>query len=193
MGNGQAPMFSNFGSIFNIRPRHAENTDARLDIRRHDPDQERRRKKDAEAQNNAGFETDDNATVTVEALGIFLVNFLESLQAPGANSAASSKISVQGQTHARESSSHPHIDGEAAKAAGAYRHAPQRNDHAPAAPPPAPTTPAIELAADDVRTIHRLLADLGPLTERGIEYLTIERGESFLASLVAAVEKAKNS
>ncbi|MGB4107484.1 MAG: hypothetical protein WBK55_06785 [Alphaproteobacteria bacterium] len=184
-------MFSNFGSIFNIRPRHAENTDARLDIRRHDPDQERRRKKDSEVQNNPGFETDDNATVTVEALRVFLLNFLESLQAPATGAATSAKISPEAETHVPETPAH--TDGEAAKAADAYRHAAQKKHHAPVTPPPAQAAPAIELAADDVRAIHRLLADLGPLAERGIEYLTIERGKSFLASLTAAVEKAKNS
>jgi hypothetical protein len=49
------------------------------------------------------------------------------------------------------------------------------------------------LANEEVRTIHRLLADLQVLSARGIEGLTIERDESFLASLVAAVRKAINS
>jgi hypothetical protein len=72
-------MFSNFGNIFITRPRHAESTDTRLGIRRHDPEQEGRKKKDGERENEAIFDTDDSATVTVEALRIFLENFLKSL------------------------------------------------------------------------------------------------------------------
>lgn len=175
-------MFSNFGNLFITRSRQAEHADTRLDIRRHDPDQEGRRKKDDTQKENSGFETDDNATVTVEALRVFLENFLVSLQPQ--KSDGGQKI-IAPQNHAPKSAPRTHTDGEASRAAGVYQHVAQKVDRT--APPP------VELAAADIRTIHQLLADLKPLTERGIEYLVIERSDSFLGSLVAAVEKAKNS
>ncbi len=187
-------MFSNFGNLFITRSRQAEHADTRLDIRRHDPDQEGRRKKDDAQKENSGFETDDNATVTVEALRIFLENFLVSLQPQ--KSDGGQKI-VAPQNHAPESAARTHTDGEASRAAGVYQHVAQKVDRT--TPPPAAThthddtPPPVELAAADIRTIHQLLADLKPLTDRGIEYLVIERSDSFLGSLVAAVEKAKNS
>lgn len=185
-------MFSNFGNLFITRSRQAEHADTRLDIRRHDPDQEGRRKKDGEAKENSTFDTDDNATVTVEALRIFLENFLVTLQPQ--KSDGGHKITAP-QNHDPAPAQKPHTDGQAAKAAGVYQHVAQKVDRT------APhiththdeTPPPVELAAADIRAIHQLLADLKPLTERGIEYLVIERSDSFLGSLVAAVEKAKNA
>jgi hypothetical protein len=185
-------MFSNFGNLFITRSRQAEHADTRLDIRRHDPDQEGRRKKDDTQKENSGFETDDNATVTVEALRVFLENFLVSLQPQ--KSDGGNKI-IAPQNHVPESAARPHTDGEAAKAAGVYQHVAQKVDREAkhtASHTHDDTPPPVELAAADIRTIHQLLADLKPLTERGIEYLVIERSDSFLGSLVAAVEKAKN-
>ncbi|MCE7886519.1 MAG: hypothetical protein DYH13_03330 [Alphaproteobacteria bacterium PRO2] len=184
-------MFSTFGNLFITRPRQAEHADTRLDIRRHDPDQEGRRKKDGAPGENVAFDTDDNATVTIEALRIFLENFLVSLQPQ--KSDGGHKITAP-QNHDPELATRPHADGEAAKAAGVYQHVAQKVDrNAPhASHTHDDTPPPVELAAADIRAIHQLLADLGPLTERGIEYLVIERSDSFLGSLVAAVEKAKN-
>jgi hypothetical protein len=189
-------MFSNFGNLFITRSRQAEHADTRLDIRRHDPDQEGRRKKDGAPQENSAFDTDDNATVTIEALRVFLENFLVSLQPQkfDGKSDGGHKI-IPPQNHDPESAFRPHTDGEAAKAAGVYQHVAQKVDRtAPHATHTSDETapPSVELAAADIRAIHQLLADLKPLTERGIEYLVIERSDSFLGSLVAAVEKAKN-
>ena len=73
-------MFSTIGRIFsNQPPRQAENTDTRQDIQRHDPDFERRRKK-RQSEKEEPF-PEDGATVSVEALRIFLENFLKSLSA----------------------------------------------------------------------------------------------------------------
>lgn len=190
-------MFSNFGNLFITRPRQAEHTDTRLGIRRHEPEQEGRRKKDGEQKENPGFETDDNATVTIEALRVFLENFLVSLQPQKSDgkTGGGQKITAP-QNHTPESSpGRPHPDGEAAKAAGVYQHVAQKVDRtAPSATAHTQdeTPPPVELAAADVRAIHQLLADLKPLGARGVEYLVIERSDSFLGSLIAAVEKAKN-
>lgn len=186
-------MFSNLGHIFFNRPRHAESADARLGIRRHDPDQDGRRKKEDGENSGSEFDRDDSATVTVEALRIFLENFLQSITPAAQNVEKNFSAQSAGQNHQPR-----HIDGETAKAVGAYGRTAQKNEHKNEKPiTPTVSAPdtgaATGLNAGEIRAIHGLLADLPELTARGIEYITIERGESFLASLVNAVEKAKNS
>ena len=58
---------------------------------------------------------------------------------------------------------------------------------------PSPDVQKPALENEDVRSIHSLLRDIGVLQTRGIEYLTIERNETFLASLAAAATKALQS
>ncbi len=191
-------MFSTFGNIFVTRPRHAETTDTRQGIRRHDPDQESRRKKGEGETSDALFDTDDSATVTVEALRIFLENFLKSLDVKKPENARTNPAVAEPQTSPEipTSPAQP-VDGEAAKAAGVYQHVAQKVDRtaAPPAPESMETAPSADmlLAASDIRAIHKLLEDLKLLAARGIDYLTIERSDSFLNSLIAAVAKATNS
>jgi hypothetical protein len=181
-------MFSSFGNIFITKPRQAENADTRLGIRHHEPDQERR-KKEEKSEPVSVFDTDDSATVTVDALRAFLENFLKSMTAEKKDGG---KFVAPEQPQAPQNSAPAHHDGAAARAAGAYQHVAKKVDRTqtPEVPADADATPL--LGAADIRTIYKLIEDLKPLSERGIEYLTIERSDSFLNSLVAAVEKAKN-
>jgi hypothetical protein len=183
-------MFSNFGNLFITRPRLAEGTDARLDIRRHDPDQESRRKKDEREQGET-FDTDDSATVSIEALRAFLENFLKTLESEKTDTP---KISASPAAPVPEMQSSPRpVDGAAAAAAGVYKHVAQKVDRTaiPEVSQDAASAPILEAA--DIRIILQLIEDLKPLSACGVEYLIIERGESFLASLVAAVARAKNN
>ncbi|MGB4058467.1 MAG: hypothetical protein WBK77_10335 [Alphaproteobacteria bacterium] len=184
-------MFSSFGNIFITPPRQAESADARLDIRRHDPDQENRRRKRDENSSDAFDGTEDSATVTVEALRLFLENFLKSLEPKkddGVGTLKADLIIPDQDSYAPP----PVVDGAQARAAGVYRHVAQgvEKSAAPIVRPDNVSAPSVELGADDVRTIYKLIDDLKPLIERGITHVTIERGESFLGSLVRAVTMA---
>jgi hypothetical protein len=186
-------MFSGFGNIFAMKPRRTESTDTRLGIRHHDPDQGSHGKRNRKTEPRPGFETDDSTTITVEALRIFLENFLRVIE--NEKDAArpknlNSNIAVLYPVENRNSSSITSRDSQAARAVNAYQHTAHNTaQKIPAAPDPAEEAPSL-LTAPDIDTIHKLIKDLGPLTTRGIEYITIERSDTFLGSLAAAVEKA---
>ena len=182
-------MFSTLGNIFSIKPRQAESTDTRLGIRRHEPEQEQGRKKQKADEGTEFFNTEDEATVSIEALKIFLENFLKSQQEPEKTARPVSQAATA-ETPVQTS----HASGEASQAANAYQATAQTNKKS--APPTASTEESPQgptLQAHEIRTIHTLLNDLSELSARNIEYLRIERSDSFLNSLVAAVEKTRQS
>ncbi len=186
-------MTTNLGNIHNVKPRHAENADARFDIRRHDPDQERRRKEQDSGEKKITFDTYDNAVVSVDALRAFLENFLKSLHKPDTQKNMAAPAEKPEAAPPAESPERA-VSAQATRAASLYQSAAKT---APRAVPPPPAenkkSTQDELGNEDVRTIHRLLSDIAILQARRIEYLKIEKGETFLASLSAAVEKAKGS
>lgn len=199
-------MFSNIGNIFlGSEPRRTESTDTRQAIQRHDPDFEKRRSK-KESRNHEHAEEEDTATVSVESLHLFLDDFLRAQNAPlapengperaseGDEKTAASEQSepAQGQK-APEHHSPP--NGPAAHAAQAYarqaHHQGQSWEESRRQPPSSPDHEHVPLLnAEQIRTIHALLDDLRILSERKILYIRIERGESFLDSLVIAITKA---
>ncbi len=187
---GKLKMFSNaVGNIF--KPREAETTDTKLGIRRHDPDQEGRKKKKSEEDEPTLFSEEDDATVSIEALRVFLDNFLRSLdEAAGEAKTGGGEQQAAHNQNVETTGPQAH-GGEAAQAASAYQataQATSQGSHFDSAPTPGADT---ALESHEMRTIHTLLADLKALSERGVQNLRIERGESFLQSLSAATEKAK--
>jgi hypothetical protein len=185
-------MFSNLAQIVTAKPRHAENADTRLDIRRHDPEQEQRSKKEKREKGET-FDTYDNAVVSIDALRVFLQNFLQSLTTGpgGENVNLSAQDFNAGNDNPDDSETPRPVDAQASRAASVYqtgaKTAPRK--HIPVTE--APEGPLLE--NEDVRRIHGLLRDTAVLTSRGIEYLTIEQRETFLDSLAAAVAKALDS
>lgn len=183
-------MFSNLANIAPNRPRHAEDADARLDIRRHDPEQEQGSKKGKDGEEKSTFDTYDNAVISIASLRVFLENFLQSLSAPVKN--ADINLSAQG-FNGDEQNEEPaprHIDAQASRAASIYQTGAKTAPRTPvqiAAPDEEPL-----LENEDVRKIHGLLRDTAVLLSRGVDFLTIERDETFLDSLAAAVKKALN-
>lgn len=181
-------MFSHIGNIFAPGPRQAEHSDTRQDIRRHDPDQERRRQKRKKAEDEL-FQDDHTASVSVTALRAFLENFLKSLK----TSETAQPVDQTDITPPPQQGRQP--SGQNAYAASAYQHVAEAR-----APKSSmlegvddTTAPAIQLDASEVRTIHTLLEDLKILQERKIEHIRIVRHESFLQSLVEAVHAIKNA
>lgn len=184
-------MFSSVSNIFSVKPREAESADTRLGIRRHDPDQERSKKKSKDEEEKVFFNDGDEATVSVEALQIFLENFLRSLLQTAGTPAAPVARTRQAPDVVSTNTNAGMRDGAAAYAASAYRQASfsARNksyfDSAPV------QNDAIGLESHEVRTIYSLLSDLNILAQQNVKTLHIERGGTFLQSLVAAVEKGK--
>lgn len=189
-------MFTALRNIFTRPPRQAESSDTRQEIRRQDPDQQRRKPKNNDRNEAKIFGDYDEATVSVKALRLFLKNLLKSAGAnPQVGSSQKKETPVP---PARPSPSPeqraPEAESPAARAAGVYEAASRKEhsggfsiDDTPAAPP----AESVPLKSEEMRTIHALLADLQILSEKKVEYLRIERSETFLDSLVQAVEKAK--
>ena len=188
-------MFSNLAQIV-TKPRHAENTDARLDIRRHDPEQEQGSKKDKREKGET-FDTYDNAVVSIDALRVFLQNFLESLTSKSGDENVSlsaqgfnTRFNADNDNPAEDEAPRP-LDAQASRAASIYQTGAKTAPRKYIPVTQAPEGPLLE--NEDVRRIHGLLRDTAVLTSRGVEYLTIEQRETFLDSLAAAVAQALNT
>jgi hypothetical protein len=175
-------MFSSFGNIFSsIKPRQTEAADTRLNIRHHDPEQQGKHGKKNERETPLP-ETMDNATVSVEALRLFLINFLRELE----HEAGEHKtISAQTPDPAAPLRTEP--DTAAARAASAYRASVIKTHDT--APPEIHERPLH--ASPNISAVHKLITDLSRLSATGIEELTIERGQTFLDSLITAVKNAQ--
>lgn len=187
-------MFSALSAILPLRPKQAEQSDTRQEILRHDPDYERHRKK-KEPDPLEAFE-EGGVVLSVAALEEFLVNFMRgTLEHPPEENEASAVPSPEISTAAPPPpSEQPAATGAAAQAASAYQNMAgagnrkqillETTDKA--------SGPPLELSAGDARAIHGLIEDLKILAAAGIQYLQIERAESFVQSLSDAVNKAKS-
>ena len=201
-------MVNELGRFFGIRERQAESTDARMDLRRNDPDQQRQRQQQ-DKDNPASLDwTEDSAVVSVAALRLFLQNFINGKEHD--SRARRSDISKKSQAEQNddanltgrldlgdETAAAPQTApvNPLAQAAQAYQTAAQKyaapardtkHESHEARQQPLP----LDLPAEDVRLIYRLMDDLQILAERQIDYLHIARGDSFLQSLADAVDKA---
>lgn len=191
-------MFTSLNNILGLnQPRHAEHSDTRQDIQRHDPEFERRKKKKEESPEDL-LAGEDGATLSITALQAFLNNFLKELndKKPSAGFNETSHAPTQDTNPAAEIIDTPKqpISGHAAYAANSYKHMSESqsrtsilgevNEH---------NADLISLDAAEVRTIHTILEDLKKLHNKNIEYIHIERSTSFLQSLVNAVETLKKS
>lgn len=174
-------MFSSFGNIFSIKPRQAEAADTRLNIPHHDHEQQGRHGKKGEREAPLP-ETMDNATVSVEALRLFLMNFLRELEH---ETGEHKNISAQSPDSATVTHAAP--DTAAARAASAYRASAIKTHDT--APPEIHERPLYD--SPNISAVHKLITDLARLSATGIEELTIERGQTFLDSLIAAVQNAQ--
>lgn len=186
-------MFSNLGGIFTNKPRQAEATDTRLGIRRHDPEEERRKKKKKD-EPDLNMEVTDSAVISIEALQAFLTTFLKSLE--------KKDVSGKFQTLAHKTDRQQEFDlpprgknsGEASHAANAYQNMARAQEKSSLLSiDDQQEAPEISLASSDVRAIHALLGDLKLLREKNAETLTLEKNDSFLASLIAAAAEKKKS
>lgn len=191
-------MFSRIENITPERPREAESTDTRQAIQRHDPDQERRKRKKKESAESALFSEEDDAFVSLEALQVFLNNFLRTqiIAQPGSDGQSDIKADVSKQEDESQfilgEPPSRTVRCEAARAAHVYEAAAETVSAATPSPPREEANMS-SLSAAEVRAIHALLEDLTILKERGVRTLRIEPSDSFLHALSNAVAKSKHS
>lgn len=184
-------MFSQMGPLFKTALRQAERTDARLEIRRDEKDNPAKKhdRQEDEADTNAFWE--DTTAVSVEALRAFLIGFLKE-QGEKLNESERLNIITPPEPQAPPHSLNP----AAARAAQAYS---TTASHAAPPPPEPPQTNnddsdqslAELLKADELRTIHVLIYELDTLSRKGVQMLTLEKADTFLESLVQAVDRQK--
>lgn len=182
-------MFSTIGNIITgqQKPRETETSDTRLDIHRHDPDAERR-KNESDDENVNALLNEDDAEVSIEALYIFLENFLQS-QIDKAKQGEATKTELPDAPQERQPAAEP--KGKAAVAINAYTQAAEVTQTKSIMDNSTPSPQEMDIDSEEVRMIHALLSDLKILSARNVQSLHIERDETFLLSLTHAVQKAK--
>jgi len=198
-------MFTNLQNILNVLPRHAEHTDARQDIRRQDPDNPSGGRDEAEADTDDFVMQDDHAVVSVAALKVFLENFLRTQQdqaqaeivaGPAEVTQAVSDLeerpAEQGDSSLQEDDIVPDVPREqTVRAVRAYQHTAEATQGPRFDTADSGNSEAL-LGGEDVRVIHQLLTDIQALQGQRVEYLKIEKADTFLQSLVAAVAAASS-
>lgn len=188
-------MFSQLGPLFKTHLRQAEKSDARLEIRRDErQDQGKRQEAEEEAVDTSAL-WEDSTAVSVEALKAFLVEFLKSRgdEVPEAPEPIADEAHFSATPEYR-----PPANTRTAQAVKAYG-AMAAQVSTPITPPePAESSAETEsvdlvslLKADEVRTMHILITELDILSRKGVQTLTIEKADTFLEALVLAVRLQK--
>lgn len=179
-------MFSKLGTTIPPFLRQAESTDTHQYIRRHERDQGRRKNfenHDADADNY-----DDEASVSVEALLLFL----ESMASATGHKTHKATISNEHEIAHNKATSPA---SPSLYAAHAYAHAaktsPVSSSEAatPSYPPDQATIQTTDSAGNTL--ITDLITEVRALKDSGVKMLYIERGDSFADSLFQAIEKAR--
>lgn len=191
-------MFSGLGPLFKIHPRQAEASDARLEIRR-DEKQEQGKKQDFEdGSENPDLWQNDSASVSVEALRTFLIEFLK-----GRGETVHETSPYGRETYPVSERSSMQTQPPTPRAAAAVKAYTALSDHHPptqhreaTAEDISPVVPedvdlASLLKADEIRTIHVLIRELDQLARQGVQTLMIEKADTFLESLAQAVRLEK--
>lgn len=183
-------LFSQLGPLFKTQLRQAESADTRLEIRR-DEKQDQGRRQDAEKETGeADTLWTDTTTVSVDSLRAFLIGFLQNRgDATPDEQADMAIINVPAPETLIPANTM------AARAVKAYT----AINVLPPAPQPQATENKTEnvdlvslLKADEVRTMHQLIRELELLAHKGVQTLTIEKADTFLESLVLAVNYEKS-
>ncbi len=170
-----------------------------MEIRRDEQREERRKKgqKEDEEQNPQSA-WEDVTAVSVRALRVFLEDLLaasEKKQKGGGISNTPAFVTSESPPPENQGA----VPTPATQAAQAYQNTVRRSagnselHDQGTQNRPAPTTAQPQLTTEEMRVIHQLITDLGELSRRGVESLTILRGESFLESLAQAVHLAKDN
>lgn len=188
-------MFSSLGPLFKATFRQAEQLDTRMGIRKDDPRNENEKRDPREDGPEDDSLWEDSMGVSIAALRAFLVDFVDgktgsplSGAAPRSPSGAPLPVPPAGPEQ------RPAQDTKHARAVQAYQSmADKTAGSAYQAPPPPPPAGDVDLVqSEDVRAIHGLIADLKLLEEAGHAELVLEKSESFIGALQAAVARLKS-
>lgn len=169
--------------------RQAESADTRLGIRRDEKHEQNKKDHPEKEEEDESLLWNDSTTVSVEALKTFLNEFLKTKNIePETQASGTSQEDTYRPEPLKPTTT---IAARAMKAYGSYV------DHEPAVPPVEPQeqeTPedlSALLRTDEVRTMYGLIRELTALHNRGVEFLTIGKADTFLEALVIAVENEK--
>ena len=190
-------VFSQLGPLFKTTLRQAEQADTRLQIRREEKDDPGKKQDPEDQTEEAGGLWVDSTEVSVGALRTFLIEFLKGRgeNTPEEVSANSENLNISNALQGESASPAT----AAARAAKAYSSVQTQTYSAPPVPavPPEPAAEEVDLVslleADELRTIHVLIRELDQLAGKGVQTLVIEKADSFLQALVAAVRLAKQT
>ena len=184
-------MFNDVNPIFSPLLRHAQSSDTRQDIKRHDPEQERRRKKDGQRPLTQG---EESAELSIEALIAFLDNITqkpahdfshvasdgagEELQTPDTPPAPPSAGAQNSQAiYARRAYGHA---AETAPRAQTLPRTQQPTQHNPSGP---------RLSQHDAALAAVMLKNLKTLRQRGVTQITFHKNGDFMQSLQSAIQE----
>jgi hypothetical protein len=181
-------MFSGLGQILKPAVRQAEETDTHLYLQKHERDQNRKKRNEDNDQNDH-FDTEDRASVSVDALSAFITNMLaESGETGITNTAADDKPLHPGTSS--QGSQPSNI--QTAKAASAYAHAAETTVTASAPTQQTAQNNDTEDNKDsDSQLLHDLLKEIEMLKARNIQEIYIEKADTFQESLINAIMHAK--
>lgn len=174
-------MDSRLDSIFRTTFRQTESADTWMGIRREEPREDHKRRKDDDADKHEKPQWEDDTVVSIAALKQFLATLIASdsvyQPAPMPSAHESAHLSTRQQR--------------AHNAANAYQSTARHAAPAATPPPPAVENPSsATLSQEENRAIHQLMGDLDLLLQNGINALTIQKEGSFLESLRSAARTA---
>ena len=184
-------MFSDLNKVTQkiptARDQKTQQTDTREEIRRHDPDQERKKGEHKGFAEEQGIFGDDQTEVSVQSLETFLPMLLKNY---GGKQPSPDKV---------EASEKIDQTNPNARAAGAYARMAKYG--------PSPECPSVEietqegsgqedsnpkLSKSEIQAIHRLQNDVAKLKAKGVHAIYINKAGTFLESLQNGVAEALN-
>lgn len=188
-------MFQSIAQQPQTASRHAEQGDARMALQRREEDEGRR--KGSRGRRSKEVLSNDDTSVSVESLKVFVDNLLRAHESRAEREAA--LIAAEPQDTLIKTAPKANIASPSALAAKAYASASRTARRTPAMetahviPAQNPmATSGTRLSASERSEIAKIQGNLSLMMERGIETLTIQRGETFLGSLLQSSEAALN-
>lgn len=165
--------------------RHTEASDTRQDIRHQDGQGGRKGSGGHNPDDPDAAFWEDRTRISVAALHAILEQLLH-----GQDVSNLTENSGRPGTVTPDLSGHP----ENARAFSAYRRASEiGHDPAPVLSHGEGSRLSEALSANEVRMIHRMIDSLSVLAQEDVEFLTLEKSESFLQSILDAIENARVS
>ena len=175
-------MFSNLGPLFKTTFRKAESTDTRQGIQREDKKITRHRDEKPDDNRISVDLWEDDASVSVESLRAFLIDFLK-------NNKNKDATKVENYAKPLENKTAKPKNTIIAKATNAYQSLAEKT--APSSIPSLkendPVSDADLIESEEIRRIHTLIEDLDTLSSNNINALYIQKADSFVESLQNAV------